>query len=419
MTAGSAAGDAIPAPIGRELLQRIEQDLIVDTSEQQEVYLLVGHNGTHIRLSPSAVQLLRHVGRGTSFERLADVLSQRGARKILPGEVESAYRSVIERIAAIEAGGDHLHGAFWFRRGILPGAIVNRIASACAAAFHPVAVALFVTAMIAALTLSLSWGLGGDAGSFWPAYGLFLASLVAHEVGHASACARYGARPSEIGVALYFIYPVFYSNVSAVWGLKRWQRVVVDIGGVYFQLIIGAAYACSYAVSGWEPLRIAILFILGSCAFSLNPILKFDGYWVVADSLGVTNLDKQPSRVLRHLFARLRGRSAPALPWSLSVTIALVVYSAVSVGFWAWFLWVISPALLSHAVDAAGVIVALVVHLAASRGWPGGEMLRDVATATYVLLLAGLIGWRLFRRLVLGRPTSPPNARATAAVSAH
>jgi putative peptide zinc metalloprotease protein len=394
----TAANTAVPT-IERALVQSIDEHLVVDTSEREPVYLLIGRNGAHIRLSASAVQLLRQVGRGISFDRLAEALNQRDARQVVPADVEASYRAVTERIAAIESQGDKLRGAFWFRRGILPGPIVNRIASGCAAAFHPVTVAVLLAAVVAASVVAGQSGLSVEPGQFWPAYGLFLASLVVHEVGHASACARYGAKPSEIGLALYVIYPVFYSNVTAAWTLKRWQRVIVDIGGVYFQLVIGAGYVFAYALSGWEPLRVAILFILGSCLFSLNPILKFDGYWVVADALGVTNLHRQPNRVLRHFVARLRGRPAPALPWSPSVTVMLAIYSALSISFWIWFLWQIAPALLSHAVHAAGVIATLVAQLASSPAWPDGPLLEEVTSAAYVLLLAGLMGWRLLRTI--------------------
>jgi putative peptide zinc metalloprotease protein len=404
-------------PIDRVLIQRIDEHLVVDTSEREAVYLLIGRNGSHIRLSASAVQLLHQVARGVTFERPAEALSQRDAKQVAAADVKASYRTLTEGIAAIESQADKLRGAFWFRRGILPGPIVNRIAGACAAAFHPVAVVLLVAAIIAAALLALGSGPGVDTGQFWPAYGLFLGSLVVHEIGHASACARYGARPSEIGVALYFIYPVFYSNVTAAWTLKRWQRVVVDIGGVYFQLVVGAGYVFAYALSGWEPLRVAVVFILGSCLFSLNPILKFDGYWVVADALGVTNLNQQPGRVVRYLAARLRGRPTPALPWSRSVTAVLAAYAMLSISFWVWFVWKLAPALLSHAIDAAHVIATLVAQLASSPAWPDGRLVQEATTAAYVLLLAGLMSWRLLRQLPLGirhllhRSRSAPTVR--------
>jgi putative peptide zinc metalloprotease protein len=404
---GPAAGSAID----RALLDGIEDNLVVDTSEREPVYLLLGRNGAHIRLSASAVQLLRQVGHGASFERLADALSQRDGKRIAPADVEASYRKVMAQIAKIEAQGDRLHGAFWFRRGILPGRFVARVAGACAAAFHPVSLVVLVAAAVAfAATTDVSvlvqrWGLTVETAAFWPAFGLFLGSLVAHEIGHASACARYGAKPSEIGLALYFIYPVFYSNVTAAWTLKRWQRVVVDVGGVYFQLVVGAVYAAAYVQWGWEPLRVAVLFILGSCVFSLNPILKFDGYWVIADALGVTNLQRQPARILRHAWARLRGRPTQPLPWRPFATVMLAGYSALTIGFWVWFLCKVAPALVPQAVHSLRVVATLVSDLVASPAWPGGEKVQEGVAALYVFLLVALMAWQLVRALIRILPT--------------
>ena len=403
MATSSSRPETVHAAVGPaidpELLRSIEAQLVVDTSERHVVYLLVGRNGAHIRMAPGAAQLLRQVARGASFGCIAAALSQRDAVPVTASEVEAGYRRVIEQIAAIEAQGDKLRGAFWFRRGILPGRMVNRIARGCSAAFHPVAVVLLLAAIVMTLVFAQPWRGNVGAGQFWPAYGLLLASLIAHEIGHASACSRYGASPSEIGLALYFIYPVFYSNVTVAWRLKRWQRVIVDIGGVYFQLVIGTLYTCAYVLSGWEPLRMAVLFILASCLFSLNPILKFDGYWVVADALGVTNLHRQPMRILRHLAARLRRRRPPALPWHPLVTTMLALYAVLSISFWVWFLWEIAPSLPSHVIHAMRAIAALAAQLAAWRTWPSGRSWQEATTAMYVLLLTGFMVYRLLRRI--------------------
>ncbi len=104
------------------------------------------------------------------------------------------------------------------------------------------------------------------------------------------------------------IYPAFYSDVTDAWRLRRWQRVIVDLSGMYFQLVIGAAYAIAWQCSGWRPFRMAIYGILASGLINLNPILRFDGYWVLCDLLGVTNLGRQPVRLARNLFLRLRGQ---------------------------------------------------------------------------------------------------------------
>lgn len=378
------------------LLQGLEERLLVDTSEAKPVHLLVVRNGAYVRLSASAVKLLRQVGQGATFAQIAEAINQSSPKQVSPADVEASYQKVVERIVAIEAQGDKLTGAFWLKRRLLTSALVERIARRAAAAFHPVAAAIFITLIVAGAAAGRA-GARVDAGHFWPAYGLFILSLLAHEIGHAAACARYGARPGEIGLTLYFIYPAFFSDVSAAWALPRWQRVIVDLGGVYFQLIAGAAYGFAYLLSGYEPLRLAMAFIAGSCLFSLNPILKFDGYWVVADALGVTNLGRQPKRIARHLLDRLRGRRAQPLPWTPLVTVVLGLYTAVTFCFWAWFLCVIAPGMVPRAARALDFIARYAVELAASPAWPDAKRLREVLTSAYVLLFAALMIGRLLR----------------------
>jgi len=199
----------------------------------------------------------------------------------------------------------------------------------------------------------------GDAlatSSFWAGYGIFLGTLLIHEFGHASAACRYGSRPHDIGITVYLIYPAFYSNVSSVWKLRRWQRVVVDLAGTYFQFVAAAALLVGYAWTEWPPLRIAILLTIGTTVFSLNPVLKFDGYWLVADALGVTNLSKQPRRVLSAFWARLRDREAPPLPWSSTIVGILALYTVASIAIWSYFLVMIGQLFWGQLLSYPGMV---------------------------------------------------------------
>lgn len=327
-----------------QTFQGLHERLVIDTSEGQPSYLLIGRRGNYIKLSSSAFLLLRSVSGGMSFAALAERLSEQQARRVRTEDVEAAYQHVIQHITAIEQTAKRNPTGFWFRLVLMPAGLVERISRYLSFLFHPVVASLVLLGMLALIVLRhndiMAPIFPADAGLV-SVIVLFLISMVGHEFGHASACVRYGLKPSEIGCALYWIYPVFYSNVNAVWQLPRRQRVVVDIAGVYFQFIIGALYLLFYVFTGWEPAKIAIAVILYSCLFTLNPVLKFDGYWFVADLLGVVNLWKQPGRILQQLHARLRGRPVPPLPWSPWVTSAMVLYAFGSIGFWFYFTWVV------------------------------------------------------------------------------
>jgi putative peptide zinc metalloprotease protein len=379
----------------------------LDTSERRPVYLLPVTGGSYLRLSGSAYQLLRRVEAGASFDQLAAATRGADGRAVTAGELEAAYGQIADRVARAEHGA-HLTGGFWLRVTLLPAALVRPLAALGALAYRPAVAATLLVFLLAGGAMALAEGsarLPAGGAGFWPGYLLFVASLLAHELGHASACARFGAPPSEIGFVLYLVYPSFYSNVSAAWTLPRRQRLLVDLGGVYFQLLFGAALALVHAVAPWPPLRVALAFIAGSCLLSLNPLLKFDGYWVLADALGVTNLRQQTMRLAGRLVRRLRpgaragaGPAAAPIPWPARVLVPLALYSAVSLAFLAWFLWLLVPVVASLAARFPGLL-AQVAGPIARGSWPAGPQLSALASATYVLLFAGIMLARLARQL--------------------
>jgi putative peptide zinc metalloprotease protein len=368
---------------------------LMDTSERKSVYLHSGRNGAQIRLSPAAFHLLEEVRLGASFESLAEILSRQEERAVKQEEVAAAYDRIASRISEIEERAAQPHGLFWFRRRLLPESWVQRIASYGAFAFHPAVAIVLVAIVLAGAVVALRCGLKVQSGHLLAGYALFFVALLAHELGHASACARYGAKPSEIGFTCYLMYPAFYSNVSAAWELRRWQRVVVDVGGVYFELACGALFAFAYALSGWEPLRVTVVLIVGSCLFSLNPLLKLDGYWLVADALGVTNLGQKPALLFAHARARFRGEKVEPLPWPASVIWMLSVYSVLIVGFWTCFLWMLLPALVHEVREYPALLRTFGVGLLPSRPWPGLAATEALGASTYILVFVSVMLRRL------------------------
>jgi putative peptide zinc metalloprotease protein len=384
-----------------QALQGLQERLVVDTSEGHPVYLLaVGQHPTYLRLSPSAYYILQQHSAGASFTAMAATMSQ-GGTLVSAAEVERAYDTVVERICTIERNAKPIGADFLWRWTLLPEALVVRLAAwLCLAFRRPVACCL-LAGIVAATAVAPRHVFSFQVtptGFLW-SYVLFLGSLLLHELGHASACARYGARPSGIGVTIYLIFPAFYSDVSAAWALKRWQRVVVDLGGAFFQLVVGAAYALTYTLSGWEPLRVALMMIAASCFLSLNPIFKFDGYWVVADALGVTNLSQQPYRLVRHLYARLRGRQVQPLPWSSCITTVLALYLPLSFGVWGYFLWTVLPTVWQRMLGYPSAVRALMQDLLHPSTALDIGRLYAFLSSTFIVIVVLLVVWRLLMLL--------------------
>lgn len=136
---------------------------------------------------------------------------------------------------------------------------------------------------------------------------LCIVSILVHELGHASALVRYGGSPSGIGFGLFILLPVFYADVSQAWKLHRWQRIVVDIGGVYFQQLFFVPTALLSMALASASMRAVCVAIDVMTLIALNPAFRFDGYWVIADWLGLTHLHRSAAQYLRSSLASLAG----------------------------------------------------------------------------------------------------------------
>ena len=136
--------------------------------------------------------------------------------------------------------------------------------------------------------------------------GLTLLSTLFHECGHAAACRYGGARPGVIGMGVYVVWPAFFTNVTDAYRLGR-RRIRTDLGGVYFNAIFSAGLAAVYLATGYQPLLAAVLLVHVEMVQQLLPSLRFDGYFILADLIGVPDLFRRIGPVLRSL---IPGRPA-------------------------------------------------------------------------------------------------------------
>jgi len=137
--------------------------------------------------------------------------------------------------------------------------------------------------------------------------GLTLLSTLFHECGHAAACRYGGARPGVIGMGVYVVWPAFFTNVTDAYRLGRAGRIRTDLGGVYFNAIFSVGLAAIYLATGYQPLFAAVLLVHIEIVQQLLPSLRFDGYFILADLIGVPDLFRRIGPVLRSV---IPGRPA-------------------------------------------------------------------------------------------------------------
>ncbi len=244
----------------------------------------------------------------------------------------------------------------------------------------------------------------------------FLAIRFLHELGHATACKAMGGRCTEIGVMLIaLIMPLPYCDASSSWRFPdTWRRVLVALGGIFIELALaaGATIVWAHAEPGLtRTLAFNIMIISGATTFvfNLNPLLRYDGYYILSDLTGTPNLANRAKELWKHLvltklFGVLSSKSPPvrdiaearflltyhalALPYRLTVVTAILILVmgqylslgiilAVFFGFiWlvlpvvmcAWYL-ATSPQLLGRRARAIGATLAIVGPLVAVFLW--------------------------------------------------
>jgi putative peptide zinc metalloprotease protein len=166
---------------------------------------------------------------------------------------------------------------------------------------------------------------------------LTMLGVVVHELGHLAACARYGARYGGIGLGVYWCMPVLYAEVSGAWMLPRLQRAAVDAGGVYFQCAYLIALGGAYLASGALPFVEAMAWTHFLMLHTLNPVLKYDGYWLLTDLGGMANLHQQIRSSARQLWKTACRVAGVGLPTFKQIAL-LAAFGAIALAYSAYTL---------------------------------------------------------------------------------
>ena len=111
-----------------------------------------------------------------------------------------------------------------------------------------------------------------------------------HECGHATGCRYSGARPGVIGVGIYLVWPSFFTNVTDSYRLGRAGRLRTDLGGVYFNAVFILVLAGFYAATSAQILLLVIAITQLEMLQQLIPIVRFDGYFILSDVVGVPDM---------------------------------------------------------------------------------------------------------------------------------
>ena len=200
------------------------------------------------------------------------------------------------------------------RGTLLPERGANAVAALLRPLFRWPAVLAVVVSVVAVdywlfATRGPAAGLGQvlrDPASLLIVFALSVASAAFHECGHATACRYGGARPGAIGVGIYLVWPSFFTNVTDSYRLGRAARIRTDLGGLYFNLIFILAMAALYEATSAEVLLLVIAVTHLEMLQQLLPFVRFDGYFILSDLVGVPDLFARVVPILNSVVARGR-----------------------------------------------------------------------------------------------------------------
>jgi putative peptide zinc metalloprotease protein len=131
-----------------------------------------------------------------------------------------------------------------------------------------------------------------------------------HEFGHAIVCRRFGGEVHNMGVMLLVFTPLPYMDATSSWSFRsHWQRALVGGAGMITEIFVAALATFVWAYTGEglvHSLAYNMMFIasVSTLLFNGNPLLRFDGYYILSDLMDIPNLYPRSIKHLRHLIER-------------------------------------------------------------------------------------------------------------------
>lgn len=351
-------------------------------------------NGTWYRIGYDEYVFLSLCDGQTSFcEALALTAQRRGASALPATQAESLYRWAIEqgivelteddrpRDQHKQAAGTALQklNPFWIRIPIgRPERLLDTLAPCFNWLFSPLATLLSLVLMsIAAATVfrHADRFQQAAAGILAPDNWLYLLGAwvvlkLIHECGHAIVCRRYGGTVRQTGIILAFFAPLAYVDVTDSWAFRsRWQRIHTALAGIYVELLIASlAVFCwlhsDSAVYQSLAYNIVVMASLSTLLFNANPLMKFDGYYVLSDLLQIPNLYARASEVVQQTTSRLAYGTSPAGGAATGRQYWILLIYGVAAFCWRLFICASMTLTASVLLEGAGILLSALAIVA-------------------------------------------------------
>jgi putative peptide zinc metalloprotease protein len=281
----------------------------------------------------------------------------------------------------------------------------------------PATLGCVLLVVVAAARLMLDWNrfVGSLDGIFSPTGQLSLLACWAmlklvHETSHGLVCKRYGGTVREAGLLFVLFVPIAFVDVTGSWRFRsKWQRIHTAAAGMQMELLLAAIAAIVWsavplgAVSQTAA-NVVVMASVTTVLFNANPLMRFDGYYILIDLFDLPNLYTNAQAWLRTWARRVffgwssPGRTVPnvslavlrtyavlSLAWRISVCVGMLIGAT--------YLWQGAGVVFALAAGVAWVVwplaklVKLLVHGEAGRR-PDRRRFAIAATVTAATVLA-------------------------------
>lgn len=269
-------------------------------------------------------------------------------------------------------------------KGIDPHRILDVLSPIGSILFHPLTmlavlllgIITLIAGVLQAETIAsrlpdFAWFIQGE-NLIWMMLALSIVKIL-HEFGHGLACRYFKGECHEMGIMILVFTPCLYCNVSDSWMLpNRWHRILVSSAGIYVELILATICFTGWYFTHPGILNSVLLNVVFICSVNTiflngNPLLRYDGYYILSDLIDVPNLGAQSRAALWGPLAWWLTRHAdpnekcPPRRWGLAgYAAAAIVYRFFVV---TTIIWLVYSTLKSHDLRALGQVVIAIILL--------------------------------------------------------
>ncbi|MDA8745994.1 M50 family metallopeptidase [Rubripirellula amarantea] len=277
----------------------------------------------------------------------------------------------------------HLSGLLFIRfPGVDPEPLLKRLYPFARPFLSPLALMVIVcTCLYALAVFVIRWD---TFSTEFPSMGqwirlesvLILAAVIGmtkvfHELGHAIICKHFGGECHQIGPMLLVFTPALYCDTSDSWMLpSRFQRAAVGLAGIATELVLASLATLIWASTApgivhYIAMNVMLVCGVSTIVFNANPLLRYDGYYVLSDLWDVPNLGQKSTRMLSNLAANLflgvdessdESLTASEKFWFTTYALAAFLYRWILTLV---ILWIVSLILRPYRLESVGRVLCV------------------------------------------------------------